>query len=144
MLDGLLAGKRAHHVHIAPSLWAAAATALKSSEPFVDAVDLASGPRFRVDVRVAGDGNTGFTLSLDSARPGPAFRGWVDTGQRTKHRMLNLEDGTTVCPLGELPTWLRSAAKDLGTSWKFETASAQHLRGPRLNAFLSWLKGVTG
>jgi hypothetical protein len=106
---------------------------------------LASGPRFRVDVRVAGDGNTGFTLSLDSARPGAAFRGWVDTGrERSKHRMLNLEDGTTVCPLTELPKWLKSAAKDLGTSWKFETASAQHLRGPRLKAFLSWLKGATG
>lgn len=105
---------------------------------------LASGPRFRVDVRVVGDGNTGFNLSLDSARPGAAFRGWVDTGQRTKHRMLNLEDGTTVCALSELPKWLRSAAKDLGTSWKFETASAQHLRGPRLKAFLSWLSGVTG
>lgn len=121
--------------------------AARTASPVMElakSLGLASGPRFRVDVRVVGEGNTGFTLSLDSARPGPAFRGWVDTGQRTKHRMLNLEDGTTVCALPELPTWLRSAAKDLGTSWKFETVSAQHLRGPRLKAFLSWLKGVTG
>ena len=121
--------------------------AARTASPVMElakSLGLASGPRFRVDVRVAGDGNTGFTLSLDSARPGAAFRGWVDTGQRTKHRMLNLEDGGTVCALSELPTWLQSAAKDLGTSWKFETASAQHLRGPRLKAFLSWLKGATG
>lgn len=121
--------------------------AARTASPVMElakSLGLASGPRFRVDVRVAGDGNTGFSLSLDSARPGPAFRGWVDTGQRTKHRMLNLEDGSTVCALEELPGWLRKAAKGLGTSWKFETASARHLRGPRLKAFLSWLKGVTG
>jgi hypothetical protein len=121
--------------------------AARTASPVMElakSLGLASGPRFRVDVRVVGAGNTGFNLSLDSARPGAAFRGWVDTGQRTKHRMLNLEDGATVCALSELPTWLQSAAKDLGTSWKFETASAQHLRGPRLKAFLSWLKGATG
>lgn len=46
VLDGLLTGRRAHHLHVAPSLWAPAAAALSAPTPFVDAVDLASGPRF--------------------------------------------------------------------------------------------------
>jgi len=121
-----------------------AARSVSAVMELAKSLGLASGPRFRVDVRVSGDGNTGFNVSLDSARPGAAFRGWVDTGDRTKHRLLNLEDGTTVCSLSELPLWLRNAAKELGTSWKFETASAHHLRGPRLKAFLSWLMGVIG
>lgn len=45
VLDGLLSGGRAHHVHVAPSLWSHAARAIGSALPFVDALD-ASGARF--------------------------------------------------------------------------------------------------
>lgn len=44
VLEGLRAG-RAHHLHVAPSLWRPAARALGSSLSFVDAVD-AEGARF--------------------------------------------------------------------------------------------------
>ncbi len=45
VLDGLLSAGRAHHVHVAPSLWRAAARAVGSTLPFVDALD-SSGARF--------------------------------------------------------------------------------------------------
>ncbi|MBL8919577.1 MAG: hypothetical protein JNJ54_11990 [Myxococcaceae bacterium] len=45
VLKGLLEQQRAHHVHVAPSLWAEAAKALDAEGPFVDVVD-AAGPRF--------------------------------------------------------------------------------------------------
>lgn len=45
VLKGLLEQQRAHHVHVAPSLWAEAAKALDAKGPFVDVVD-AAGPRF--------------------------------------------------------------------------------------------------
>jgi hypothetical protein len=111
---------------------------------FARSLGLDAGPRFRVKVRVVGDGNTGFTLSLDSERPGAAFRGWVDAEERPKARLLNREDGSTVCSLNELPAWLRRLATELGTSWKFETASVEHLRGLRSKRLLLWLQGVTG
>lgn len=102
---------------------------------------LASGPRFRVEVRVSGDENTGFWVSLDSQRPGAAFRGWVQAGARSRDRMLHLDDGSTVCALAVLPGYLRRAAEELNTSWRFATATTQHLRGPRLQKFLAWLAG---
>ncbi|MBL8934259.1 MAG: hypothetical protein JNM69_06890 [Archangium sp.] len=45
VLDGLLSGGRAHHVHVGPSLWRPAARAIGSSLPFVDAVN-GRGARF--------------------------------------------------------------------------------------------------
>jgi hypothetical protein len=100
---------------------------------------LASGARFRVEARVAGKGLTAFFVSLDSARPGPAFAGWVQGASRGQHRMLHRDDGTTVCPLPELPAYLARAAKDLATEWNFAAATTSYLRGKRLAAFLAWL-----
>lgn len=45
VLEGLLPGGRAHHVHVAPSLWRHAARATGSGLPFIDALD-ATGARF--------------------------------------------------------------------------------------------------
>ncbi|MBL8924254.1 MAG: hypothetical protein JNJ54_35725 [Myxococcaceae bacterium] len=102
---------------------------------------LASGARFRVEVRVPGRGVTACFVSLDSARPGPAFSGWVQGASRDQHRMLHREDGTTVCALPELPAWLARAAEELGTTWRFDAVTSSHLRGKRLGAFLAWLAG---
>lgn len=102
---------------------------------------LASGARFRVEARVPGKGMTAFLVILDSAKPGPAFSGWVQGPTRAASSMLHRDDGTTVCPLPELPAYLARAANDLGTEWNFAAATTSHLRGQRLAVFLAWLEG---
>lgn len=105
-----------------------------------NALGIASGTRFRVEVRVPGTGNRFFWLSIDSDRPGPAFRGGVGgVGPSTD---LHRPDGTTECSLVELPKYLRAAAKKLETTWEFRSASTRHLRGKRLATFLGWLEGT--
>lgn len=104
------------------------------------ALGIASGTRFRVEVRVPGTGNRFFWVSIDSDRPGPAFYGGVG-GERTSTD-LHRSDGTTECSLLELPAYLREAAKKLDTTWEFRSASTRHLRGKRLATFLGWLEGT--
>lgn len=103
---------------------------------------IASGTRFRVDVRASGQENTALWVSLDSARPGPAFIGWVQARERAKSQLLHRDDGTTVCPLEQLPAFLRRAADELDVTWDFAGATTSHLRGPRLQTFLAWLSGA--
>lgn len=117
--------------------------AARTSAPANDlakALGIASGNRFRVEVRVAGTGNRFFWISIDSDRPGPAFCGGVG-GERTSTQ-LHHEDGSTECSLVELPAYLRQAAKKLDTTWEFRNASTRHLRGKRLATFLAWLEGT--
>lgn len=117
----------------------AARTSAPANE-LAKALGIASGKRFRVDVRVPGVGNRFFWISIDSDLPGPAFYGGVG-GERTSTD-LHHADGTTECSLLELPTYLRDAAKKLETTWEFRSASTRHLRGKRLATFLSWLEGT--
>lgn len=117
--------------------------AARTSAPANDlakALGIASGNRFRVDVRVAGTGNRFFWISIDSDRPGAAFHGGVG-GERTS-TPLHHDDGTTECSLLELPAYLRRAATKLDTTWEFRNASTRHLRGKRLATFLAWLEGT--
>lgn len=116
--------------------------AARTSAPANDlakVLGIASGNRFRVEVRVAGTDNRFFWISIDSDRPGAAFHGGVG-GERISTD-LHRPDGTTVCSLLELPGHLRAAAKKLGTTWEFRHASTRHLRGKRLATFLAWLEG---
>ncbi len=117
--------------------------AARTSAPANDlakALGIASGNRFRVEVRVTGTGNRFFWISIDSDRPGPAFCGGVG-GERTSTQ-LHHDDGSTECSLVELPAYLRQAAKKLDTTWEFRNASTRHLRGKRLATFLAWLEGT--
>ncbi len=129
VLDGLLAGKRAHHVHVAPSLWAAAATALKSSEPFVDAVDLASGPRFEHAARLVSFADPSTLRLLEpapSGTPGEMLeRQLLSLGVMTDSGDLALDTsfaGEPLRPVTSSPPEVWSA-----TSWAW-----QH---PRRRAF---------
>ena len=117
--------------------------AARTSAPANDlakALGIASGNRFRVEVRVTGTGNRFFWISIDSDRPGPAFCGGVG-GERTSTQ-LHHDDGSTECSLVELPAYLRQSAKKLDTTWEFRNASTRHLRGKRLATFLAWLEGT--
>lgn len=118
----------------------AAARGTSPAMALATSLGIASGKRFRVDVRVSGNDGASFWVGLDSERPGPGFRGWV---HETMHRGVAFvsDEGEAVCSLEALPKWLAAWAAERSVRWNFTDPATAHLRGARLETFLAWLRG---
>lgn len=115
-----------------------------------DELGIASGKRFRVQVRMEGTprANVWCDVQLDSASAHD-FVVWVGTGVGTESSMTQFTTAGLVrddlelgaCAVTDLPAWLARAEAELGLKWNRTTARASYLRGQRLDVFLAWLFG---
>ncbi|MDP1829152.1 MAG: hypothetical protein Q8L48_38165 [Archangium sp.] len=108
---------------------------------------ISSGDRFRVRIDVKGlpPGKTSCGIVIDSAA-GDELRVAVLTGfgadamtRFTGAKMLQDDLKLGRCELAALPAWLARAAKKLRVRWDRGGVTTGHLRGKRLEVFLSWL-----
>lgn len=107
---------------------------------------IASGKRFRVQVRIASVPKdlANLDIMLDDAEP---VDHWVwliaKAGSTTFDAHGNLRDTLQLgrCSLDDLPQWLAGAQTKLGLRWKREGVSVSYLKGARLETFLDWLLG---
>jgi hypothetical protein len=121
VLHGLLQGGRAHHVHVAPSLWMAAAKAQQTHTPFVDAID-ERGPRFEHAQRLSSFAGSSTIGLLEEAPPDPRsallHRAFFELGLRAAPSEIGVEtsfEGEALRPV------TRSAPEVwLAASWALE------------------------
>lgn len=129
VLDGLLRQQRAHHVHVAPSLWAPVAAALQTSARFVDALD-ASGPRFEHPARLVSFASPQRPSLLEAAPAGTLAaaleRHFLDLGLTVGGAPLAFDtsfEGEPLQPVVTSPPEVWSAA-----SWALEPVRRRAFR----------------
>ena len=113
-----------------------------------DQLGIASGTRFRVQVRMEGTprANVWCDVQLDSASA-QDFVVWLSTGVGKEASLTHFATSGLVrddlelgaCAPKDLPAWLARAETELGLRWNRTTARASFLRGQRLDTFLAWL-----